>query len=105
MNELEYLLDFSHQFVISSKTIEELKRLSASVGKQGAGARVALKLLETNKEIKVIKDERHVDDWIYDYAQESNAIVCTNDSKLRKRLKAAKIKIITMKSKSKLGYV
>jgi rRNA-processing protein FCF1 len=46
-----------------------------------------------------------VDDWIVGYAQANNAIVCTNDAKLRKRLREADIKVITMKSKSKLGYV
>jgi rRNA-processing protein FCF1 len=46
-----------------------------------------------------------VDDWIVDYSKETGAIVCTNDSKLRKRLRAFKAKVITMKSKSRLGYV
>ena len=106
MRELEFLLDFSHSFVISSKTISELQKLSASVGKHGAAARVGIKILEANKDnIKIIKDDRHVDDWIVDYATENNAIVCTNDSKLRRRLKAARVKVITMKSKSKLGYI
>jgi rRNA-processing protein FCF1 len=106
MHELEYLLDFSHSYVVSSKTVEELERLGASPGKHGAAARVGLKTLEANKDrIEVIKDERHVDDWIADYAQESNAIVCTNDKGLRKRLKTARVKVITLKSKSRLGYV
>jgi len=46
-----------------------------------------------------------VDDWIVDYAKDTRAIVCTNDTKLRKRLKAFGIKIITLKSKSKIGFV
>jgi rRNA-processing protein FCF1 len=106
MSELEYLLDFSHRYVISSNTVKELKKLGASAGKEGAGARVALKVLESYEgKIDIIQDERHVDDWIVDYSKETGAIVCTNDSKLRKRLKAFKAKVITMKSKSRLGYV
>ncbi|MBU0532354.1 DNA-binding protein [Candidatus Micrarchaeota archaeon] len=104
IKELVYLLDFSHYYVISSKTIDELEKLTSTVGKHAAAARLALKLIESN-DIKIIKDNRHVDDWILEYAAEKNAIVCTNDGKLRRKLKSMKIKIITMKSKSRLGFV
>lgn len=106
MAELEHLLDFSHRYVVSSSTVKELERLGSSKGKEGAGARVALKLLESyGAKVDIIHDERHVDDWIADYSKRTGAIVCTNDSKLRRRLRAFKAKVITLKSKSKLGYV
>ena len=69
-------------------------------------ARLALKLVEANKKIiETIESQEYVDNWIVDYAKKNNAIVCTNDSELRRRLRELDIKIITMKSKSKLGYV
>lgn len=106
MKELAYLLDFSHHYVVSSNSVKELERLGSSFGKQAAAARVALKVLEANKsKIEIVKDDRHVDDWIVEYAENKRAIVCTNDTKLRKRLKSVGVKVITLKSKSRLGFV
>ncbi len=104
--ELEYLVDVSHHYVISSRTIGELSKIGRSVGKDGMAARLALKLVEANKaKITVIENDEYVDKWIEEYAVANRAIVCTNDSKLRRRLLDLDIKVISMKSKSKLGYV
>ncbi|MFH1520246.1 MAG: PIN domain-containing protein [Candidatus Micrarchaeota archaeon] len=104
--ELEYLMEFSHNYVISSRTIYELEKLGKTIGKNGMAARLALKLLSANnKKIEVIENNTYVDDWIVDFAKENNAIVCTNDSKLRRRLRNASIKVIAMKSKSKVDFV
>ncbi|MFH1785572.1 MAG: PIN domain-containing protein [Candidatus Micrarchaeota archaeon] len=104
--ELDYLIEISHNYVISSRTITELETLGKRIGKDGMAARLALKLVVANsKKITIVENNDYVDDWIVEYAKTFNAIVCTNDSKLRKRLREARIKAITMKSKSKLGYV
>lgn len=104
--ELEYVIEYSHTYVISSRTIKELKKLGKFIGKDGMAARLALKLVEANgKKIEVIESEGYVDDWIVDFAKKNNAIVCTNDSKLRRRLREAEIKVIAMKSKSKVDFV
>ena len=104
--ELDYLMEFSHNYVVTSKTLNELAKLAKAIGKDGMAARLAIKLVEANKQkIEIITNERYVDDWIVEYAKSNHAIVCTNDSELRQRLKQLKIKTITMKSKSKLGYV
>ncbi|MEW6749241.1 MAG: PIN domain-containing protein [Candidatus Micrarchaeota archaeon] len=106
LKELDYLVEASHHFVISSKSMSELKKIAMSVGKDGMAARLAIKLVKANPgRIRIIEDEGYVDDWIADYASKSNAMVCTNDSKLRKRLRELDIKVITLKSKSKLGFV
>ena len=105
-SELDYLIEVSHRYVISSKTLEELRRLSRSVGKHGMAARLALKMIKAGKpKIEIIKNEMDVDEWIVGYAPKSDAIVCTNDSELRRRLKQFHIKVVAMKSKSKLGFV
>jgi rRNA-processing protein FCF1 len=106
LRELDYLVEASHTFVISSKTLKELKKIGKKVGKDGMAARLAIKLVEANStRIEIIESEEHVDDWIAVYSKAHRAIVCTNDSELRRRLRARSIKVVTMKSKSKLGFV
>lgn len=106
LKELDYLIEASHRFVVSSMTISELRRIAERIGKHGMAARLALKLVEANsKKIEIVDSKGYVDDWIVEYAKENNAMVCTNDSKLRKRLRELDIKVITLKSKSKLGFV
>ncbi|MFN7991644.1 MAG: nucleotide-binding protein [Candidatus Micrarchaeia archaeon] len=106
IRELEYLLEVSHHFVISSKTLSELEKIGKSIGKSGMAARLALKLVAANRNrITVVQSNEYVDRWIEDYAKANNAIVCTNDSELRMKLKDLDIKVVTMKSKSKLGFV
>ncbi|NYZ74093.1 nucleotide-binding protein [Candidatus Micrarchaeota archaeon] len=106
LRELDYLLEYSHHYVISSKTMDELRKLGKMIGKDGMAARLAMKLVEANKgRIEIIKSTRYVDEWIVDYAEKHGAIVCTNDSALRRKLRSIDIKVISMKSKSKLGVV
>ncbi|MFH0884475.1 MAG: nucleotide-binding protein [Candidatus Micrarchaeota archaeon] len=106
LRELDYLVEASHRYVISSRTIMELKKIGKKVGKDGMAARLAIKLVEANSSrIDIIENEDHVDDWIAQYSKANRAIVCTNDSGLRRRLRALDIKVVTMKSKSKLGFV
>jgi rRNA-processing protein FCF1 len=46
-----------------------------------------------------------VDDWIVEYARETGAIVCTNDSALRRRLRPLRVKVVAVKSRARLGFV
>lgn len=104
-SEIEYLLEISYELAISSSSISELKKISKQKGKNGIAAKLALKMLDANKEkIQVVQSRRNVDDWIVDYAQQKGAIVCTNDSKLRNRLKEGGIKMITLKGRSHIGF-
>ncbi len=106
ISEIDYLVDRSHYYVVSSQTIEELKHIGKNRGKDGIAARLAIKMIKANSEIiQVIESNEYVDDWVVKYATENNAIACTNDAGLRGRLKKLKIKAITLKSKSKLGFI
>jgi hypothetical protein len=106
LRELDYLIDVSHRYVISSKTIKELKKIGESIGKDGMAARLAIKLVDASRmKIDIIESDEYVDRWIEDYAIANNAIVCTNDSRLRKRLRDLDVKVVSMKSRSRLGYV
>ncbi len=104
--ELDYLLERSHHYVVSSKTMNELGVIAKRVGKHGSAARLALKMIESHKkQFEIVENDLPVDDWIYHYAKEKNAIVCTNDAGLRRRLRETKMKVISMKSKAKIGFV
>ncbi len=106
IKELDRLVEKNHQLVISSRTMGELRMIGRRIGKDGMAARLAIKMIEAaGKGFTVVENSDIVDDWIVSYASENNAMVCTNDSELRRRLKAMKLKVITMKSKSRIGFV
>lgn len=106
LKELDYLIEASHRFVVSSRAVRELEGIAKSVGKDGMAARLALKMLQANQgRIEVVESDVHVDDWIVAYAPANSAIVCTNDRKLRARLRGLGIKVVALKSKSTLGFV
>lgn len=104
IEEISYLLEGSCRYTISSRTVAELKKIGTSIGKHGMAARLALKLIGANP-IEVIQSQLPVDDWIVEQAKNAGAVVCTNDAALRKRLKGLRIKMIVLKSRSKLGFV
>jgi len=104
--ELEYVIGEPFTLTLSLKVFRELRSLSKRVGKAGAAARFALKVLEARKQqIKPIDSSLPVDDWVFEYALANRAVVCTNDRVLRRRLKEKKLKVIGLKTKSKLGFV
>ena len=103
IKELDYLIEKSHRYVISSRTLAELKKLGKAAGKNGMAARLALKMIDASK-IDVVKSDMPVDDWVVRYSKDNNAIACTNDRLLRKRLMGLDVKVVTLKSRSKLGF-
>jgi rRNA-processing protein FCF1 len=104
--ELDHIIEGPYQMVSSTQVLRELKKISRNTGRSGAAARFALKLLEANKErIKIIKSDKPVDDWVVEHSKEKKAIVATNDIKLKKRLKKYGIKVMGLRTKTKLGYV
>jgi rRNA-processing protein FCF1 len=103
IRELDYLIEASHRYVISSRTLAELEKLGKAAGKAGMAARLALKMVGASG-MTVVKSGMHVDDWIVEYSVANRAIACTNDRGLRKRLRDMDIKVVTLKSKSRLGF-
>jgi rRNA-processing protein FCF1 len=104
---LERLLEAPHDVMVSTSIISELKRLAKNRGRQGAAARFGLKLVEIRKgldKLKVVKGTSPVDDWIVEYASENRALVCTNDVILKKKLKAKGVKIIVLRTKTRLDF-
>ena len=104
--ELDYILDEPIQMVISTQVIKELENIANKQGKTGAAGKFALKLVDSKKnKIKIVESATFVDDWVLEYSKEKNAIVATNDIKLKRRLKKFGIKIIGLRTKTKLRYV
>lgn len=102
--KIEELLEQPHQFIVPSGVIGELEKLGKGKGKEGAAARLGLKLIAHNKPI-VVESEGNVDNWILGYAGKTGVIVATNDRKLRVKLKKNRVKVISLLSRSKVGVV
>ena len=87
-----------------SLVVEELKRLSA---RGNRAAKLGLMILEQKiKEGKVreVKSSGRADDWIAGNAEKLDAVVCTNDIGLRKRL-LRKAKMLVLRNRSHLELV
>ncbi len=81
---------------MASGTVAELEKLKKSKKKNSKDAAVALQLMQ-GKKISIIRSEGHVDDWILCHAVKSKeAKVCTNDTELRRRLRAQGIVALTL---------
>ncbi len=105
-SELNYIIDGAYDAVVPTGVLAELKKISEHAGKNALAARLALKIIEVNKGKLVFeKSDGIVDDWILGFAKKHRAIVCTNDKQLRMNSKKAKLRTVTMKSKSKLGII
>ncbi len=103
--QMRYLIEGKIIFVISKGILNELNSISKIKGKTGLSARFALKLIEKNKEnILIIPSAGKVDEWLYLYAKENNAIVGTEDLRLKSRLRREKIRMIVIKSKSIVDF-
>ncbi len=103
LRDLNILIEEPYEIVVPSRAIDELERISRKIGKNANAARFALKMVQSNN-FTIVKSQGYVDDWILNYAKENKAIVCTNDRKLRLRLKKEKIPVISLKGKSKVGW-
>lgn len=74
--------------VLSTGIIRELRGIGLGRTKEGRIARVALEVMGRHK-IELVRDNSEVDGWILEAAGKGEIDVCTNDSELKKRLKAA----------------
>ncbi len=107
-SDLNRLLDYQLELTTATPVITELKKISKSKGKTGMAAKFALKLIKVNKEhgkLKVLKGTMPADDWIFNHAKETGAIICTNDIALKNRLFGVKGRVIGLKSRSSIGFI
>ena len=102
VNSIKYKVDVISQIIydyptekigIIDKTIDELKNVN------NLNARAAIHLVKL-KNLKIIKNKKDkiVDDLILDYVSEGD-IVCTQDLRLKRKLKEKNIKVLTIRQK------
>ena len=101
--ELEGLIEGAYEVRVPEGVIRELRAKARARGKRASEARVALALLA--KRAVVEKGGMNVDDWLLLRAKELGADVCTDDAKLRARLRKAGIGVVSVRGRSRLDYV
>jgi rRNA-processing protein FCF1 len=101
-SELERVIPEEHRLLVLSGTLKELTVLSSGGSESAVAARVALALLE-RKKVEVLESEGNVDEALLSYSQEhKNAVVCTNDRNLKKKLKEKRTPIISLRGSDTL---
>ncbi len=80
---------------ISLGIVRELKGLKSKGGKYSGYAGAALGIIKDTG-IEIIPVDAPVDDWIYWEAVGKGYAVCTNDIRLKRRIKAAKAKVFSI---------
>lgn len=100
--ELDRLIEEKYEPVISEKIVDEIRAIARSKKRENGVAKVVLKLIKKYC-ITVEKSKEQVDKWILKKAKGN--MICTNDKELKKRLKLLGARVISVKGKSKLGFV
>jgi len=106
--EIERLVPEKYELFTLTGVVEELKRIERDKGSKGRdkiASRIALQLIE-KKNIKVIESHGRVDRFIIDFAQRNkkDVIICTNDKRLRKKLKKLNVSTICMRGRNRLEF-
>ncbi len=73
--------------VISEGIVRELSNHSNAGGKTAGSAGLALMIIDKTAGMQIEKSTGYVDDWIVREWKKRRCIVCTNDIKLKKRLR------------------
>ncbi|AFK23170.1 PIN domain-containing protein [Pyrococcus sp. ST04] len=107
ISEFERILDVKYKVMIPNVVLEELKTIIKEgkvKGKDLVAARMALKIAERFPVIYIGEFmSKTTDELLYEYAiTNDNVIVCTNDRRLRKRLREAGVPVIFLRQKKKL---
>ena len=88
--------------MLSKGVLRELEKLASGSGIHARHARAAIALLTRYDNIKVAEDSSYVDGWILSQAAKLGAKVCTNDVRLKRRLKGASVDAFSI---SKSGMI
>lgn len=99
--EIKKVVPENYELATLDGIIKELENLAKNKGKDSKAARIGLELIEKNQ-VKIIKtEEKKADDSIVEISDE-NTLVATNDKELRQRLKDKNVKVIYLRSKTRL---
>ena len=76
--------------IVSKGVIKELEKLASSKSKKSIYAKLALNVIKAKK-VKIVDSSEYVDSWLA-----KNKVVCTNDLKLRRKLKEKGIRLLRL---------
>ena len=101
IREIEGIVGARCELITLDGVIDELKKIAKSRKKSSKYAKLALKLIDFHK-IKIIPSpEKNTDKALIFLAR--NAMIATNDKKLRKKLKKIGMKTIYLRAKKHLA--
>ncbi len=81
--------------VVSRGIVAELLKLGLRKTKEGAAARLAVRVMERHH-VEMLENSQKVDDFLLRAGREGLMAVCTNDTALKQRLKKLKIKAFSV---------
>jgi rRNA-processing protein FCF1 len=100
IKNLDEILAEKYELITISPVIKELEKIASSRKKESKYAKLALKLINLHK-IKILtSSEKSADKALTSLSKD--AIIATNDTELRKRLKTKRIKTIYLRAKKTL---
>ncbi|MFX1296525.1 MAG: PIN domain-containing protein [Promethearchaeota archaeon] len=103
--EIDRLISRKFKLIIFQGIIDELKVLLQSSVKKQKEVQIALELTKRCEKIDLNSDKitgQTIDDKIFQLATSNRWIVATNDRKLRKKLRAHQVPVITLRKKAYL---
>lgn len=87
------------EFFTLDLVVKELEKSSTKGGKAARSARVAMEIIR-NCSITVLQtkgDLKRVDDELFRLARTKNYVICTQDKELIKKVKASRMRFITLR--------
>ena len=84
-----------HSLLISQGILNEIKGIASGNGRYAKYAKVALEIIKKSGSIDISDSRKYPDDWMLDNAYEG-AIICTNDSTLKMKLKKEGAAVISI---------
>lgn len=84
-----------YKIVVSQGIVRELAEMSGSRKRQKVQAKIGLALIKKNL-ITVLKGDEYVDSWILGNVGRWECIVCTNDVRLKAKLKSRGVKVLSL---------
>jgi len=103
--EIGRVLGAPSELFLSEKVIEELSQIASAKKKDSPAAHAALDFL-ADSGARIVPTSQPVDPWILESAaRDREIIVATNDRELCLKLRHLKVRVLTIKGKSKLGFM
>ncbi|HJJ47071.1 MAG TPA: nucleotide-binding protein [Methanocorpusculum sp.] len=95
----------SYNALVPPEVVAELRGLSIGKGENQAAARFGLIVADRCELLPEWGEDIPVDDKVVKNAREFNAVVVTNDKKLRKKLLDERIPVVILRSRCKLDLI